>query len=123
MALPTTTTAENLHDRPTVAPRVDIVETSTGVRLIADMPGVSPDSLDVDIEPGQLRLTGRRSRTIPEGAVELLGGRLADYERTFALSDDVDLEHVTASMSDGVLTLELPKHARSQPRRISVQRA
>jgi HSP20 family protein len=90
-----------------VRPRVDILETNQEFLLLADMPGVSPNEIELSFEKGELTLSGAR------GA--------ANYERTFSVSDVVAADQIAAEMKNGVLTVRLPKSEGMQPRKIAVQ--
>src|SRR5205814_8734773 len=91
----------------TVSPRVDIYETEKTYVLLADMPGVAPGGLDVETERDILII--RRRDTRPETPPDYLAFELADYLRTFVLTEDLDPECVTAAMRDGIVRRELPK--------------
>ena len=116
---PETTTGGRIY-----RPYTDIVETDDGVMLMLEMPGVGPDDVDITLEKRVLTVRGRVHPTAPEKL------RLAyaeygegDYERAFTLSDDFDPEKITASVSNGVLTVTLPRAAEAKPKKISVKAA
>ena len=112
------------HTRPgkTFMPAVDIFETSTAITLIADIPGVRADDLDIDLRENILTLSGEvKSR---EGASEQ--GVIREYDtgtyfRQFTLSDVIDQGSIDARLEDGVLRLTLPKVAKATPRKIAVK--
>jgi HSP20 family molecular chaperone IbpA len=103
----------------TVAPRVDIYETDTAYVLLADVPGVDPQGLDVIAERGELLIRGRTqpSATVPD----YQEFELATYQRMFALTDDLDTDRIAATLRDGVLRLEIPKSPKVQPKKIPVR--
>jgi HSP20 family molecular chaperone IbpA len=103
----------------TVAPRVDIYETDKTYGLVADMPGVTTDGLEVVAERDSLVIRGRVER--PATTPDYQEFELADYRRTFMLTEDLDTEAITATLRDGVLRLEIPKSARVQPKKIPVR--
>jgi HSP20 family protein len=114
--------AERTRDRETFVPPVDIYETDDKITLLADMPGVSGENVDIELKNGTLTLLGRAKPVIPDGFTALYSEYpLGDYSRTFAVSEAVDQEHITAEMSDGVLTLALPKVKAQQPHTIKVK--
>lgn len=104
-------------------PDVDILEESDAYLILADLPGVSEDSVDVNLDKGVLSLDAAVSPeaegTRPRYAEYETGG----YHREFRISDDIDPTGVSAKMRNGVLELRLPKSAKSRPRRISVDAA
>ena len=118
--------ADNLADAPSARtfflPPIDIYETDEGLVLLADLPGVSLDSLELQVQDNRLTLFGRVKPPVPETAQLRYGEYgVGDFLRSFILSDKVDHEKVTASLSNGVLKVTLPRAARAQARRIPVQ--
>jgi len=104
----------------TAAPPVDIYETDTGYVLMADMPGVTPDGLEVIAERDELTIRGRvtRQNETPPIYQEF---ELTDYYRVFMLTQDLETDQVSATLRDGVLRVEIPKSARLQPKKIPVK--
>jgi HSP20 family protein len=88
-----------------------------------DLPGVDPESIDLQIERGELRLEARRRAGIPDDAQFLVRERTeASITRRLMLGDVLDVEHVDAEYRDGVLTLRIPLHERAKPRKVDVRR-
>jgi HSP20 family molecular chaperone IbpA len=104
---------------PTIAPRVDIYETDETFVLLADMPGVAPDGLEIVAERDTLTIRGRVNR--PERPPEYSEFDLADYYRVFTLTEDLEMDDTPATLNDGVLRLEIRKSKRVQPRTIPVR--
>ena len=105
-------------------PVTDIFETEDNVVVIADMPGVGAEDIDVTLERRVLTIRGRTSTLAPEGYREVLSEYgVGDYERVFTLSDDIEQDDIRAAIKDGVLRLELPKAASAKPKRIEVKAA
>ena len=106
--------------RKTIQPSVDVFENENEFLVVAELPGVRADGLDVRLDTDELVVRGEVSTSI-DGTV-LLGQPLnVVYERTFAIPTTVDREQVSANVSDGVLHLRLPKAASARPRRIEVR--
>jgi HSP20 family molecular chaperone IbpA len=102
-------------------PAVDIFETDKEITLLADMPGVKPEKLVVDLHENILTLDGDVQP--PEGADEvdvLREYSTGKYYRQFALSEIIDQPEIKAKLQDGVLRLTLPKVKAATPRRITV---
>ena len=113
---------ERTRERPLYAPRVDIVETGDALEVLADMPGVTRDSVEVTLEQRVLTVRGRAEVPVPEGMAPLyLEYEPGDYERVFALSDAVDPAGIEARVRGGVLHLRLPKAGPAALRRIEVK--
>jgi HSP20 family molecular chaperone IbpA len=116
--------AERTRTRRVYIPRVDIYETGDAVVLLADMPGVSEDDVDITLEKNVLTITGYVQPVEREGyGLAFSEYSEGDYERTFALSDEVDRNRIEASMKDGVLKLTLPKAEEMKTRKIQVRGA
>lgn len=103
-------------------PLTDIIEAGDGVTLMLDMPGVAPDSVEVELEKRVLTVKGRAKLTNPEN-FELSYAEYGegDYQRAFTLSEDLDGSKIEAGMRDGVLTLKLPRAEAAKPQRIVVR--
>ena len=103
-------------------PPVDIFEDSNGITLLADMPGVSRERLDITVDDDKLLIEGEAKIEMPE-AMEALHAdvRATRYRRSFALSSELATENVEASLKDGVLNLRIPKRAELRPRKIEVR--
>jgi HSP20 family protein len=88
-----------------------------------DLPGVDPESIDLQIERGELRLNAQRRRNAPEGAQYLVRERTdSTVTRRLMLGDALDVEHVDAEYHDGILTLRIPLSQSAKPRRVDVRR-
>lgn len=105
-------------------PEVDIFETEAGITLLADIPGVTPDKLNIDLRDSVLTITGDVDR--PEAAEEeslVLEYETGRYYRQFTLSEVIDQNKIDAHLSQGVLRLTLPKVAKATPRKIEIKAA
>ena len=108
-------------ERYVFTPPIDIFETDDGLMLRADLPGVSLESLELQIQDNRLTLFGRVETVLPEDAVPLHREfEVGDFLRSFILSDEVDYDRITARLSRGVLEVELPRAEQPEPRRIQV---
>lgn len=105
-------------------PLSDIVETDEGVTLMLEMPGVAAENVDVTLEKRVLTIRGKVQAARPE-KLQLAYAEYGegDFERTFTLSDDFDPDKIGASVSNGVLTVTLPRAAEAQPKKIAVKAA
>jgi HSP20 family molecular chaperone IbpA len=104
-------------------PPIDIYETAEGLVLYADLPGVTADDLELQVQDNRLTLYGRVQRREREDAVPLYQEyQVGDFLRSFILSDEVDHERIHARLTNGVLRVELPKAPRAKPRRIEISR-
>jgi HSP20 family protein len=102
--------AERTRERRAFVPRVDIYETNDAIAVIADMPGVDADSLEISLEQSVLTISGYVNDPQPEGyALAYAEYRTGDYVRSFTLSNQIDQSKIEAKVKDGVLRLHLPK--------------
>ena len=107
-----------------LTPPVDIFEDPHAITVLADMPGVTPAQLKIDLHEGVLTITGRAEQ--PNGAHErpVFQEYLAGvFQRSFTLSEAIDQERIQATLKHGVLRLRLPKAERAKPRQITITTA
>jgi HSP20 family molecular chaperone IbpA len=103
-------------------PPVDIFETSDGITLNADMPGVSKEHLNLQVEGNTLTVEGELQVKMPEDMEPIYADvRSRLYRLSFVLSSELESGRVEASLKDGVLTVRIPKRAELRPRRIEVR--
>jgi len=102
-------------------PPVDIFEDKDGYKLIADMPGVSKENLDISVENSELTISGAVSDDQKDA--EYSEFTLGSYKRKFVLNEEIDSTGINASMENGVLTLTLPKRESVKPRKIEIKSA
>lgn len=116
------TGAASATDARALLPRVDVMEDERGITLLADLPGVPREQLDIRVEGDTLSIEGSVASSTPAqlqpAYVEL---RLPRFRRAFTLSRELDPALIQANLKDGVLNLRIPKREHAQPRRIAVQ--
>jgi len=102
-------------------PAVDIVERTDELVILADMPGVKPDQVDIHFEDATLRIHGHAEpRGEPDRKNLLDEYAVGDFYREFHVSEAIDSPRISAEMHDGVLVLHLPKVEAAKPRKIEV---
>lgn len=110
--------------RPAVVyrPNTDIYETEEHVVVVADMPGVAPENVDITLERRVLTIHGRMPSVQHEGYRRVYAeyGE-GDFERVFTVSEEIDRDRIQASHKDGVLTVYLPKAAAAKTKKIEVK--
>jgi HSP20 family protein len=105
----------------TYVPTADIFETEAALTVSLEMPGVDKGAVDVNIEDGVLTVEGRLDFSKYEGMQPVYTEyNVGNYRRSFSLSKKIDQAKISAEMSDGVLTLVLPKPEETRPRRIAI---
>ncbi len=105
-----------------VPPPVDICEDEQGLIVVADLPGVEPNALDVRVERRVVTIQAR-ARHFATGQPLQREFELTGFHRQFQLPEEVDIARIGAELSNGVLTLRLPRAEATQPRRVEVRTA
>ena len=115
--------AEQTKPGSVFVPDVDIYESETEITLLAELPGVTSEKLDIDLKEDVLTLSGEAAPTPKDPAEQdlLIEYESGKYYRQFTLSNVIDQERITANLEDGVLTLKLPKVEKATPRKIQIQ--
>lgn len=113
------------RERRAYEPNVDIYETADDWVILADVPGVARDGIDLNFDDGVLTVA---ARVAPRSASPAAGARplvreypVGDFERRFRVGDGIDAARINASLDAGVLTVHLPKAESSKPRKIEIK--
>lgn len=116
------TGAERTRDRLAFVPRADIYESDEAITVVADMPGVNENSVDITLEDNVLSINGFVEPEQPEGhSLAYAEYQVGDYQRAFTLPDQIDREGIEAIVNDGVLRLYLPKITEAKRRKIAIR--
>jgi HSP20 family protein len=108
--------------RPVFRPLVDLVDTADAVILWANLPGVDENTVDITLEKNVLTLKATVEPPRFEGMKPLRREfAVGDYERTFAISDEIDRDAIEATVTQGVLKLTLPKSQKAALRKVAVK--
>ena len=104
------------------APQADVLESDQEYRILLDLPGVSSESLEINVDQQTLTVKAERTVEVPEGFANRRNERSdkANYARSFRLGNGVDSTAIKAGLKDGVLEITLPKSEQSLPRKIEV---
>ena len=117
-------TTGSREDEVVLAPPVDIYEDAHGITVLAEIPGVSKERLNVQADRNSLLIEGDAVIDMPSGMEALyadLHGR--KYRRSFVLSGEFETDQIEAKLKDGLLTVHVPKRAEFKPRKIEVRAA
>ena len=116
--------AERTRARKAFVPRVDIFEDNDAITIVADVPGVDAEALDISLEKEVLTINGYVEPVEPEDySLAYAEYEEGDFVRRFTLSNKIDQEKIEASVKDGVLRLVLPKIGPAKARKIAVSAA
>jgi HSP20 family molecular chaperone IbpA len=116
-----TTPAEQTIPGLVFTPEVDIFETDQAITLLADIPGVKPEKLNIDLRDNILTITGDVDRLqAADEELLVMEYETGRYYRQFTLSEVIDQTKIDAKLNLGVLRLRLPKVAKAAPRKIAI---
>jgi HSP20 family protein len=117
--------AEQDDSMGTWAPTVDIFEKGEDLVIRAEIPGVSKDDIDINVENNTLTIRGERKREEEFKQEQAYRAEriYGSFLRTFSLPRTVDSSRISASYRDGVLELTLPKAEEAKPKKIQIQAA
>lgn len=105
-----------------IRPLVDIFEDAHGIMVVAEMPGVSRDRLNVQADRNSLLIEGEAAIDMPEGMEAMYADvQSTRYARSFVLSGELETDAVDAKLKDGVLTIRIPKRSEFRPRKVEVR--
>lgn len=115
---------ERTRDRKVFIPSADIYETDDALVLVADMPGVDENSVEITLEKNVLTINGYVDFVQPDNfSLAYAEYEVGDYERSFTLSNTIDFNKIEASLKNGVLYVTLPKSGPAKTKKISVKAA
>jgi len=103
-------------------PAVDVFEDANAIRVVAELPGLKPEDVQITLEDGTLTIRGEKKQGAEETTerVHRYERSYGVFQRAFRLPDSVDGDRVDAAYENGVLTVTLPKAERAKPRKIQV---
>lgn len=102
-------------------PRVDLSESEHGFEIVAEIPGMRKEDIQIKFQDNVLTLSGERVRVEEDGKqYHRLEGRYGKFERAFYMPDDVKSDEIKARYKEGVLTVEIPKSEKMKPKEISI---
>jgi HSP20 family molecular chaperone IbpA len=105
-----------------IRPDVDIFEDESGVTLMADLPGVGKEGLDIQVDNETLTIDAKAEIDMPEAMQAVFADiRATRYQRSFSLSSELDGGKAEARLKDGVLSLWIPKREQYKPRKIEIR--
>jgi HSP20 family molecular chaperone IbpA len=113
---------ERTREGACFVPRADIYEVDEQIVIVADVPGVDENSVEITLEKNILTINAYTEPVEMEGFAPVFAEyEVGDFQRSFKLSDEIDRDKIKATIKDGVLRLFLPKAATAQARKISVK--
>ena len=107
-------------DAPGWTPSVDLYETPAEFVLIAELPGLTRDQIEIHAEDNRIVIRGQRGGQVPCDHYHRVERGHGHFSRAFALPEAIDVEAITADLKDGLLTVTIPKAAARGVRRVNV---
>jgi HSP20 family protein len=103
-------------------PRFEVAETKDGYRVRGDLPGVREEDLDISVEGNMLTVRGKREEEKREEGDEyhLYERSFGSFTRTFSLPESADIENIRAELTEGVLTIAMPRREGVGPRKVQI---
>ncbi|MCL5942671.1 MAG: Hsp20/alpha crystallin family protein [Actinobacteria bacterium] len=110
-------------ERQSWLPSVDVIETKEAIKLKAELPGIDPDGIKLEVEENVLTLSGERrfEEKVEEDKYYRIERRYGSFSRSLALPQNVDTERIEAHYENGVLEVTVPKLEEAKPKRIAVK--
>lgn len=105
---------QSMLEQPARGFRLDLYEDGNSYYVVAELPGVAKEDVQVELENAVLTITAKRQVGSNQSASQ------AEYSRTVTVADNVDPQRVQAQLRDGLLKVTLPKAEHKQPRAITV---
>lgn len=124
-----------MEHRPVFIPTVDVIQTNDGYELDMDLPGKTENDINIDVDHNTLKISSKKpekpanpeecKKEHKEHPYFLINERRPNrfFERSFILPDDVNTNEISASMKNGVLTINMPKKEKTEPKRIAIAAA
>jgi HSP20 family protein len=104
-------------------PRIDVSQTPTHVKVVADVPGIDPDDIDIDIQGEKMYISGSSERVINQDERPYRYERTyGEFRREFMLPCPVNKDEIKAVYKDGVLSITLPKQEGSKKDKVRIER-
>jgi HSP20 family protein len=104
----------------TFNPAIDVRASDTEVALVCDVPGLRQEDLEITLSNRVLTIKGARRYDSGRAEQVMLGRAYGSFSRSYTLPDALDEEKLAAELSDGVLTVRIPKLPKAQPRKIQI---
>ena len=102
-------------------PLVDIEETEEAWIVEAEVPGVKPEDVTVEVRGSELAISGEIKERQREGILRRRTRKTGEFDYHITLPGDADAERIEAKLQDGILTVRIPKPEQERPRRVDVK--
>ncbi len=108
-----------------LVPPLNIAETDEGYEVTVDLPGMKPEDVNVEMQDGQLTISGKRESEVEEKGKTFhrIEKQYGEFRRVIALPNTIDALNINAEYKEGVLHVFLPKSNAKKPTRIQVSKS
>ena len=107
---------------PGVFPPLNVFVDKEGALVVrAEIPGISPDQVQIQLEPQRLTISGERAPDATGNGYHRRERRFGRFSRSVQLPADLDIERATADYRDGLLTVRMPKTEAARPRKVEIR--
>ena len=107
---------------PSVFPPLNVFTDKDGAAVVrAEIPGIAPDDVQIQVEPMRLTISGERAPDRIGNGYHRRERRFGRFSRSVQLPADLDPEHATAEYRDGLLTVRIPKAESARPRKVEIR--
>jgi len=105
------------------SPAVDIFETAEEIVLVAELPGIEPGDVDIQVRDNTLTIKGERKmeKSVKEESFHRVERAYGAFSRTFTLPSTVDHERISANFTKGLLEVRMPKSSKARPQKIKIE--
>lgn len=125
MMMPSLFRNRNLASVSSIFPKVDVSETDDEIKVVANVPGIDPDKLNIEVGDDYLSLSGKIDKEVKDedkkGKVYRYEREYGEFRREFALPARVKADQISAKAKNGVLTITLPKSEEEQKHKVKVE--
>lgn len=122
----TVDTAMSLFDKDSFAPACNIEEHEDKYMIVAEMPGVDPDDIEIELDDYSISIKGKREEKLEtkdeSKQMHMVEHSYGSYYRSFTLPENIDSNDITADYKNGILTIDIPKTSESNKRKISIKK-
>ena len=102
-------------------PRYDLVETEDAYLVLFDLPGLTRGEIDIRTETDEVIVSGERKQTGSDGSIRRIERPFGEFRRSVRVPADVDLDSIRAGLTEGVLTVTLPRRADQPARKVDIE--
>jgi len=112
--------------KDTFSPACNIEENTNQYTIVAEMPGVDPEQIDIEIDDHSISIKGVREERITteddDKQMHVVEHSYGSFHRSFTLPENIDADNISADYNNGILTIDLPKVEEQSKRKISIKK-